>query len=261
MATKKSAGKSTAIVPWTEKFAAYAKQSTEQVKSIGGGVGISFGHGVISVGGNEIKSGKLECIILGSCAHNLWFKSKFSRDDRQPPDCYAFAITPDDPEMAPHAQATSKQATKCSECEKNVFGTADTGRGKACGNTLRIGVLLAKDVDDGAAAKSAEMATGRVSPTNLKRYKQYVTMLEEEHGRPPWAVITEVASYDDKDTQIRLEFRMVDLIEDDEILTELEKRYLKIQDVLQVPYPAPTEKKPTSAVGKSSKFAGGRGKK
>jgi len=266
MAPKKTAakGKSTAIVPWKEKFAQYAKETTEQVKSIGGGgIGISWGHNSVSVGGTKISGSKLDCIILGSCAHNRWFKAGYDKDNKQPPDCYAFAIVADDPSMAPHATVKEKQSVLCADCEKNVFGTAKVGKGKACANTLRLGVLLSKDVEDGATAASSEIATAGISPTNLKRYKTYVSMLEEEYGRPPWAVVTQIDSQDDEATQIRLEFKMVELIEDADILTALEKRFLKIQDVLQTPYPAPSDKKtaPKSAAGKSKKFAGVKAKK
>jgi hypothetical protein len=273
MATKKAAsakaGKSTAIVPWTEKFAAYAKQTTEQVKDIGGGIGIGFGHNDITVAGNSVGK-SIEVIILGSTPHNKWFKSGFDQNNKQPPDCYAFApLDPEhpgltllgtDPNMAPHPASVNKQSTTCAACDKNVFGTATVGKGKACANTMRLGLLVAKDIKDEDSARSADVATGGVSPTNLKHYKKYVAMLESEHGRPPWAVITEITSHDDKATQIRLEFKLVDLIEDDDILTELEKRFLKIQDELQKPYPAPTDDKPAKSVsaGKNAKFAGGK---
>src|SRR6185437_2185352 len=114
MATKKTASKSTALVPWTEKFAKYAAQAKEQVANVGGGgTSVSFGHGTITVGGNVVKTGKLECVVVGSCALNKWYKTQYNPDDRQPPDCYAFAIISDDPDMAPHAQAVDKQSPKC----------------------------------------------------------------------------------------------------------------------------------------------------
>lgn len=259
MATKKAAaGKSTSIVKWTEKFAVYTKETKEQTANIGsGGISIKFGRGSVTVGDNQIKGGKLECVIVGSCALNAWYGTDYDPNDRQPPDCYAFAIVNDDPEMAPHASASNKQAEKCSECEKNVFGSAKTGRGKACSNNIRIGVLTAKDVEDTEGIATAELATGKISPTNLVHYKKYVDNVIEEYGRPPWAVVTEVSSHDDPKTQIRLEFRMVSLIEDDEALEALEKRYLKIQDVLQKPFAAPTEKPAAKkpAAGASKKFA------
>jgi hypothetical protein len=270
MATKKVAAKKpgTTMVRWDEKFAKYAKETKDQVANVGtgGGTSVSFGHGTITVAGNVIKTGKLECVVIGSCALNKWYKTQYNADDKQPPDCYALSVISDDPEMAPHAQATDKQSEKCADCDKNVFGSANTGRGKACGNTIRLGLLTSEDATDAESIAAAELATAGVSPTNRKYYAEYVDALMEEHGRPPWAVVTEVQSHHDDKTQIRLEFHMVSLIEDDEVLIALEKRFLKVQDALQKPFSAPIPKvgkggTPTKAAGASKKFAAKAGKR
>jgi hypothetical protein len=258
VATKKAA-KNTAIVRWDEKFAQYAKQSTDQVANVGGGgTSIKFGRGKIEVGGVPVPNGRLECVVLGSCALNAWYGAKYDPSDVQPPDCYAFADEYGDKDMKPHEAVTDPQADTCAECEKNEFGTADNGKGKACGNNIRLGLLTAKDVEDADDAGSAELASAKVSPTNAKHYAAYVKLVAEDYGRPPWAVVTEISSHDDPKTQIRLEFKFVSLIEDDDILSKLETRFLKIQNLLQVPFAPKTERpaRPVKSVAKSSKFAG-----
>lgn len=259
MAPKKVAAKksTTALVPWDEKFAKYAKEGKEQVANIGtGGVGVKFGRGSITVGDTPVKNGVLECIIIGHCALNRYYEGLYNPDDKQPPDCYAFALINDDPEMKPHAAASKKQSPLCGECEQNVFGTATTGRGKACANTIRMGLITSKDAEDAASISTAEIATAGVSPTNLTHFKKYLDSILEEHGRPLWAVVTQISSHDDPKTQIRLEFKLIELIEDDDVLQALEKRFLKIQEVLQKPYAAPTEKKPAAKkAGGNKKFA------
>ena len=259
MATKKaSPGK--AIVKWQDKFASAAKAAREQVKTIGGGVGVKFGRGSITVGGNTVPGGKLVCVILGSCAFNAWYEADYDPSDAQPPDCYAFSNLVGDPEMAPTDDVHNKQADLCANCPKNEFGSAKTGRGKACGNNIRLGLITEKDAEDADGISTAELATAKVSPTNLKHYAGYVKMLDEEHGRPPWAVVTEVSSFDDPVTQIRLEFKMVEVIEADDILTALEKRVDSVEEDLMKPFPPPTErsvKKPAATgVGRGNKFAG-----
>ena len=261
MAGKKAAVKSkapTSIVKWDEKFGKYAKEAKAQVANVGiGGTSVSFGHGTITVAGNVIKSGKLECVVVGSCALNKYYKTQYNADDKQPPDCYALAVISDDPDMVPHPQAVAKQAAKCADCDKNVFGSANTGRGKACGNTIRLGLFVATDVTEADAIAVAELATAGVSPTNRKYYSEYVDKLLEEHGRPPWAVVTEIQSEHDDKTQIKLTFRMVSLIDDDEVLEALEKRFLKVQDFLQRPFSAPIERpKAGKPVAQGKKFAG-----
>jgi hypothetical protein len=144
--------------------------------------------------------------------------------------------------MVPHEKAEDKQSEDCASCPQNEWGTADVGRGKACGNNIRIGVLLAKDCADGETTLKAEMATGKISPTNLKVYKGYLDAVAEEHGRPLWAVKTQISSFNDDRTQIRLEMMMVDPIENDEILAALEKRFVKTSEALMQPFPPRTEK-------------------
>jgi hypothetical protein len=260
MATKKATSKTTAITKWDEKFAGYAKQGKEQIKNIGvSGTSISFGRGKVTVGDKEYK-GPIEVIIVGYCAMNAWYDGPYDPKEKTPPACYAFSQIFDDDEMAPHKAvlAANRQADKCAECEKNQFGSATTGPGKACGNRVRLGMLLASDVKDGETAAKCEMAVGSVSPTNLKRFRKYIDTLEEDHGRPSWGVVTEIESLDDDENQIRLEFKIVDKLEDDEIIEAVEKRFLKVQDALQTPYSAAVakDKKKPSNVGKNSKFAG-----
>lgn len=259
MATKKVAAKSTALVKWDEKFAKYAKDQKAQVANINaGGVGISFGPGIINVGGAGVGN-KLEVIVLGFCAHNKFYKTKYNSSEKTPPDCYSFSIIFDDKEAKPHEASTEPQADSCGECDNNVFGSAENGKGKACANALRLGILLSKDVDDAASVLSAEIATANVSPTNGKYYKAYTETLEEEHSRPVWAAVTEITSHPDPNTQIRLEFKLVELIENVEIIEALEKRFLKVQDTLQQPYSAAIDKPAPAARGgrnNTAKFAG-----
>ena len=257
MAIKKqvAAKKTTAIVPWDKKFAQYATAAQEQVKSVGAdGVGVKFGRGSIEVGGLAVPEGRLECVVIGSCALNAWYEADYDPNDAQPPDCYAFAVLTDDETMAPHEACTNKQAELCSECDKNQFGTAKTGRGKACGNNIRLGLITAKDAEDADSAKIAELAIAKISPTNRKNWAGYVKALKEEYNRPPWGVVTEISSHDDKKNQIRVEFKFVDLISDEDVIDVLEKRYLKIQDKLQQPY-GPKIDRPKPAPRGSQKFA------
>jgi hypothetical protein len=257
MATKKAAKKSTSLVKWDEKFAQYAKAGKEQIQSIGGtGLSISFGRGFIKVGDREIKSGKLNVVIIGYCAVNRFYKEAWDPNTKTPPDCYAFALAANDPDMAPHASVVRKESARCADCPQNAFGTASVGNGKACTNNIRLGMLTEDSIEDADLISAAELGVGHVSPTNLKRWKKYVDDIEEEHHRPVWAVVTEITSENDPKTQIKVSFKMVSLIDDQDAIDALEKRYLKIQEVLQVPYAAAQEKVVKPVAGKSAKFAG-----
>ncbi len=258
MAKAASKSSSKALVPWEQKFAGYAQKAREQVKTIGGGVGISFGRGNINVGGLPVKDGKLECVIIGSCALNAWYEADYDKDDKQPPECYAFALVSGDPDMSPHEKAEKPQHDDCATCPKNQFGTAKRGNGKACANRIRLAIITAKEAEDADDIPAAQLAVGSISPTNLKRWAAYVKLLSEEYGRSPEFVVTEISSYDDPDIQIRVEFRMIEKIDDPKILTAIEKRMEKVQEALQQPYGPRIERAKNSAkAGASKKFAGG----
>ena len=251
----KGSSKSTAIVPWDKKFAAFAQKAKEQEKSIGGGgTSVKFGPGTITIAGGALPGGKLNCIILGAAFLNTWYGGKsYDSDDPQPPECYA--MNEDAEDIAPHDDATNRQSDTCATCEQNVFGSAGTGRGKACGNNKRLAFITAKDAEDADNINGAEVATARISPTNLKAWAGYVRMLTDDHGRPPWAVVTEISSHPDNKTQIRLEFRLVELIEDDDTLNALEKKLTKVPEILLQPYGPPIERPAKVPAGKNKKFA------
>ena len=260
--SKKPGSKSTAIVPWSEKFAKYAKADKQQVAAIGGGgPTVKFGPNSIVVAGASMPSAKLECIIVGSCAFNAYYDVPYDPDDPQPPACYAFAEVAG-PDMAPHADCQQRQSESCADCPQNQFGTATVGNGKACGNNIRLGLITAKDAEESDAIATAELAIAKISPTNLKEWKGYVDAVAET-GRPMWSVVTEIQSLPVTNGRAghTLKFRKVDDIEDDDTLAALEARYLKVQEALQQPFGPPIEraKKPArGAVARNAKFAGGK---
>lgn len=263
MALKKTAankGAGTAIVKWDDKFAKYAKESKEQIANVGDiGMSVRFGRGSISVGDLQVKNNQLDCVVIGHAAVNTFYEGAWDPNERTPPTCFAIASNFGDPEMKPHPNVLHPVNGQCKGCPHNEYGTASTGKGKACANKLRIGLVTAKDVGDDAA--QAQLATAMISPTNVRRYKKYLDYVLEEHGRPLWAVVTRIQSFDDPKTQIRLEFSMVEAIDDNETLDALENRYLKIQEMLQQPFQSASDE-PKAAPAKKpavgSRFAGGK---
>ena len=253
--------KSTAIVTWDKRFASFAKQAVEQVKGIGGvGQSVKFGAGgTITVAGGVVPGNRLNVIILVSCFENAWYGgAPYDADDPQPPLCYAYGELAEG--MAPHEECQAAQSADCASCEKNAFGSAAVGRGKACGNKKRLALLLSKDIDGADDVSSAELAMAKISPTNLKTLAGYVRALAEDTGRPPFGVVTEISGYPDTKNQYRLEFKMEELIEDEGILDALEARLEKAQEFLQQPYGPPIDRpaKSKKQVGKSAKFAAGK---
>jgi hypothetical protein len=259
-AAKKSPG--AALVRWDEKFAKFASDAVDKEKNLGGGPTLKFSPGAITYNGANMPGGRFQGIILDSAFLNAWYKATYDQDSPSSPDCFAVGLTDDG--LAPHEKSVDPQSGECASCEKNAFGSAETGRGKACGNKRRLAVLSAADCEDGADVPGAEMAQAIVSPTNLKAWAGYVRSLADSQGRPPWSVVTEIANVLDpgQTPSFHIEFSLVSLIDDDEILTALEKRLATAQEMLLRPFePTPeTPAKPSKRagapqVGKSARFA------
>lgn len=264
MAVKKSAppkksAPGNSLVRWEEKFQKFAAAGVEKEKNLGGGASLKFSPGAITYNGANMPGGRLNVIIMESAFLNAWYKSTYNQDNPTSPECFALAL--DDSELAPHEKSTDPQSDTCANCEQNAWGSAAMGRGKACGNKRRLAILAASDCEDGEGTAAAEMITATLSPTTLKAWAGYVRAVADQHSRPTWAVVTEISNVLDpgQTPSFHIEFALVDLITDEDVLVALEKRLAAAQELVLRPFeptPEPISKPPQkNNVGKSQKFA------
>ena len=155
---------------------------------------------------DEAQVKEFEGIILDTNRINAWWEISFDESGGgTPPDCFSMnGIEPD-------LGCSNVQAPRCSECEKNQFGS-DSGsggearRGKACKNMKRVHVIL-----------KGEMLPHRLTlpPSNLKAIDIYISLLTSK-GVPYQLVI---ASFKLKKVQNKdgIGYSEVDLIKDEVI--------------------------------------------
>lgn len=229
--------KNNALVKWDKVLAERAQQASATVE-VGGGNFLSIQGGKLSYKKVAIPGNKLKCIILGHIFENGWNKEKFDPSNPQAPDCYAFGTEKQD--MKPHEDSSEKQSESCSTCPKNEYGSADTGKGKACSNKYRIALVTEGGMED---IENAEVAFLRVPPTSMKQYGGYVKQLADAYSVPPLAVITELEAYIEK-TYPAVRFTFVERIEDGDALTalinkadgtQLDTPYVKIEKAEKKP--------------------------
>lgn len=157
----------------------------------------------------QSSPGPLECIVVDFVWAMSHYKGVYNAANPQSPNC--FAIGRDAPEsglLKPNATKLKElglepQGASCAECPKNEWGSAHTGRGKACKNQRRVIVLPPnfESLDDAM--------TLYVSPQGLKNFDSYVNRLKNEHGLLPVQVITEISFDADKSYPL-LKFRFLD---------------------------------------------------
>jgi hypothetical protein len=259
MATKKV----TSMVKWDEKFATMAKKSSKIVSSIGGDSNfIKLQSGVLQYQGAAIPGNTMDVVVIDHVLLNMLYVGKFDASNPTSPVCFAFGEVAS--EMTPHEDSHDPQNNNegCATCEHNEFGSADTGRGKACKNSVRLALISINDLEDVAGAEVAYM---HVPVTSVKLWAGHVRNVDDVHHRPPLGVVTRMTVVPDKDTQFKVQFELVSLIEDNEQITALFAKYEEVNKAIQFPFVYIEAAAKPVASSKNRKFAapaaGQKGKK
>lgn len=136
--------------------------------------------------------GPLAAIVLDWRTARVYYSKPFNAKEITAPDCWAQGSDVDG--LAPPDSVKAKQNDVCAGCPKNEWGSAPTGKGKACKDTRKLAVVPAGATDE------TEPMTLLVSPTGVKHFDNYVNQLGSgDDGRMPIEVITHFAFDPDAD--------------------------------------------------------------
>jgi len=251
----------TALEKYREKMAAKASAYASEEKT--GGSFISIRGGVLTFGEEELPGNEMLVVVLDAIHENTYYDTKFDPDSVLPPKCFAFGRS--EKEMEPHENVPDPddaegsffelQAGQCSECPHSQWGSADTGRGKACSNRRRLAVIPAgrfvagkkrRDTEmevfeDPDHFRKADIAFLKLPVTSTKNWSKYVHMLNKEHQAPPFAVLTHIYVEPDPKTQYKVHFDCIEVVEDEDILDILFARNEEAMDMIIQPYEEPSE--------------------
>jgi len=227
-----------ALVPISERWAEQAQQAQAE-EPVGEGHFISLKSGVLSIDDEEMPGNQMYVIIIDHYRENTYFGSRYDPDQATPPKCYAFARGADGDDMGPHESMKESlvweggyfepQNDVCRTCPMNEWGTADTGRGKACQNRRRLVLLPAgycepkkgsRDFDvhlftDPAHYQTCDEVQMKLPVTSAKEFSKYVSQLGAQFQRPPHGVLTRIFVEPDPKNQFRVCFEMVEEVPDD----------------------------------------------
>ena len=151
MAGKKKPG--TALATWDEQLAQQAEVAAGMEKNVAGGQFFSLRSATLSFNDAPITGNRMAVIILDGIMENVYYEGEFNADQANSPSCFAFGR--DESTIAPHESvvaAGQAQHEQCQGCPHNEWGTADRGRGKACRNTRRLGLISAGNLDERSGA-------------------------------------------------------------------------------------------------------------
>lgn len=239
----------TALAKWDDELAAYAQKAADAEQAPSGNF-ISFQGGQLSVGGAAVEGNKADIIVFHSIYENKFYEGKYNPDKPQPPVCYAFAD--EEGELKPHEKCAKPQHETCKGCPHNEFGSAETGKGKACKNIRRLGLLPASIADTPEGVKEGEMFFASLPVTSCKLWAGYVKATAAIMKRPPFGVITHMAVVPDKKSQFKVTFSDPRPLPD-ELMPAVMERRKEVMESIAAPYPEPHADEEEEAPAKGKK--------
>jgi len=255
----------TAIAKWEEELAKQAEAAAAQEANTGGGQFFSTKGGTLSLNDSPIPGNEIAAVIVDSVLENVYYEGSYDPDNPSGPTCYAFGRVEE--EMSPHDDTAEKQSPNCDECAHNQWGSAETGRGKACRNRRRLAIISAGTVDrsgdvelfeDPAHFLKADVAYLALPPTSIQGFGAYVKGIASTLKRPPHAVFTRISLVPDPKTQFKLTFEALGSVPG-KLIPAMMTRHEEQRGLIEFPYPkdnAPDK----GAKKKGKKKASGKGK-
>jgi len=250
MAAKKSAAPAskpaakkpgTAVTLWEQQMAAAATKQAAQNTPGGSFKSVSLKGGILSVDDTPLEDNELRCIIVVGIPENQHYEEAYNPNVPSVPSCYAFGNPDlDDPTegMAPHEKSKEPQHPTCEGCWANEMGSADTGRGKACGNVARLLLITEDTLESGETLEEAEARSLKVPVMSVNNFKKYVNKLRDDFSRPTWGVITKIKVVPDAKSQFRVLFSFEELIDfDEETFPAMQKKLQELTREIVAPYP------------------------
>lgn len=258
------------------RFAAEAAQEAERLPTSGGSK-LSIRGGEFTYKGASLGE-SLEVIILGFRYENAWYGGlPYDQENPSIPAC--FAIAADRIDLKPCKNAPEPQTEEdCSVCEYGQWGSAETGRGKACKDQRRVALMHVSDLE-AEDPSDIEIVILNVPPTSVKNFDKYAKGINKLVKRPLYGVVTKLAFDDDSDYEVltfdhvrKIEVNEIDIIdtkreEADEMLDQeydptgyvsIEERMSMLNNKKRarpVPVKKAAPKKSGAASGGKSRFA------
>lgn len=272
MATKaKTPG--TAVVDWEKEMAQQAEIAAAAQRSMGGGGKFfSMKAGQLSFDGTPLPGNMMAVIVLADVMENSYYDAAYDADTPTSPKCFAFAKNEDDLEPLDEVDKDpyfDRQHDTCNGCPQNEWGSATTGRGKACKNVMRLAMIPAgaytkgpgrtaglelEMYDDTEHFEKCDVAFMKLPVMSVKNYSMYVKGLAGEMRRPPHGVFTNVTVEPDQKSQFKVVFEVIDKVPD-ELMAIIMKRHKLADDTIAFPYTPPMEREDTTPKPANKKLA------
>lgn len=236
----------TAVTNWEEELAAQAAAAAQQEANTGGGSFFSTKAGVLAFGGQSMANNEMAVLIVDGILENVWYAEGYDADNMTAPSCFAFGR--DEADMVPHTnvqQNGTAQSKACKGCEKNEFGSAEKGAGKACSNRRRLALIPAGKLDERTGEftpildpkhyANSDAGYLKVPPTSIGGYAAFVKQLNAGIKRPPHGVFTRIKVRPHPKKQFEVTFEALMPVPN-ELMAAVMERHKAEMALIEFPY-------------------------
>lgn len=205
------ATKTTALANYDKELAALAQLGKKTSDARAGSTGKNIGTqgGRFSIEGVALKPNAdghfvLDVVVADSVLLNTFYTPGVKFDPKNPasPVCYAFGRTED--EMVAHPESTAPQGgtnyepkggelgRSCVTCWANQWESAEQGKGKACKNGLRLGLITADTIKSAETIAKAETRFLGVPPMSGRNWAAHTDNVMDTFSVPVLGVVTQI---------------------------------------------------------------------
>lgn len=216
---------------------------------------------------DEVLTEPWETIVLARVYVNAYYDEAFDPEQPQSPACFALGTQATKDEMGPHENSVAPQdeGAGCRNCWANQFGSAETGKGKACKNGIRLAVVDAHEDPELIAAGEAEVVGLTLPPTATKHWQRYVNAKLGDVRGLPFAVLTAWEMVEENGQDIPAPSRKA-VVTNEDVVRALARQAREAEELLLTPFrpkeePAEAPAPKQQGKGGGSKQGGSGGKK
>ena len=256
--------KKNAVANYDKEMAEYAEVAAAMEESAAGGQWFGLAGGNLKFNDALLPNNQMAVIVVAHILENVYYDGPYDASNPQGPACFAFGDV--DKDLVPHDKASHPQAPQCEGCENNEWGSADTGKGKACRNTRRLAMIPAGNLDANGAFeqfddlehfKNAGVGYMKLPVTSVAGWAGIVTQIKGTIRRPPFGVFMKVKVVP-TENQFAVQFEALGEVPN-ELWPILVERHKEAKATIDFPY-TPMEdekdppKKPAKKKGKKGKY-------
>jgi hypothetical protein len=263
---KRNMPKTTALANYDEDLARLALMGAKTAAARAGTtaktIGTQGAH--FTIDGKVLKETTLDVVVEDFILLNALYKPGTKFDPKNPASPICYAMEREEDEMVAHPDSLFPQGgTKyepkggtpgrsCIGCWANEWESSDgPGKGKACKNTTRLGLITADSIKSAETIEAADVRFITVPVTSGRAWAAHEENVRETFSLPVLGVVTQMEISPAEGGGHRLDFEVLQEV-DKNVIGPLIEKHKEVAKVIDYPFMKPDANAKPGAGGRSA---------